>query len=151
MGNEEMPNAEEIKERLKIEIPIEEEVTKADIQDSNVADELKDLGRQFAETLKTAWNSEERQRVESEVRQGLESFVSEVDKAIREAKDSETAERLRTEASEIKIKVEDSDVGRKARSSFVQGLHWLSQELGKLADQFTVSESSDDDETGTAS
>ena len=151
MSDEEVSSVEEIKERLKVEIPVEEEITKAELQDDNVAQELKDLGRQFAETLKTAWNSSEKQRVESEVREGLQSFVGEVDKVIREVRDSTTAERLRVETSEIRTKVEGSDIGRKARSGFVQGLHWLSEELGKLATQFTPSEQSDDETESGAS
>ena len=141
MSDEQTPSVEEIKDRLKVEIPVEEEVTKAEVEDSaNVSAELKDLGRQFAETIKTAWNSEERQKLEREIREGITSFVGEVDKVIREAKDSPTADRVRTEASQVKTKVESSDIGRKARTGIVQGLHWLSEELGKLANNFTPSE-----------
>jgi hypothetical protein len=144
MSDEQVPSVEEIKERLKIEIPVEEEASKVDVQTSNVSAELKDLGRQFAETLRTAWNSEERQRIETEVREGVRSFANEVDKAIREARDSQAAVRIKEEAGQVATKVESSDVGRKARTGIVQGLQWLSEELGKLADQFTPTQ----DETG---
>ncbi len=50
--SDETPSVEEIKERLKIEVE-EETVVKGDSVD--IADELKNLGRQFAETLQTAW------------------------------------------------------------------------------------------------
>ena len=146
MSDEQVPDVKEIKERLKIEIPVEEEVSKADIKGMDVAAELKDLGRQFADTLRTAWNSQERQRIEAEIREGVKSFADEVDKAIREAKESPTAARVREEAGQVVNKVETTDVGRRVRSGLVQGLQWLSEELGKLADQFTAPES-----TGTKS
>ena len=136
MSNEETPSVEEIKERLKVEIPVEEEVSKEDVK-TDIAKELKDVGRQFAETLQTAWNSEERQRVEAEVREGMKSFAKEVDKVIREVKESQMAEKVKDEAVEIKDKLESGKIGQKTRSGVVQGLHWLSEELGKLADQFT--------------
>lgn len=143
MNNEEMPpSVEEIKERLKVEIPVEEEVTKAEVQEEpvDVSAEFKQLGRQFAETIKAAWYSEERHRLEAEIREGVKSFVDEVDKVIREAKDSPVVERVKDEASQVKTKVETTDVGRKARMGIAQGLQWLSEELSKLSQQFTPAE-----------
>ena len=137
--SDEMPSVEELKERLKVEVPVEEEPVKESPQ-TDVADELKRLGRQFAETLQTAWNSEERIRIENEVREGVKSFVGEVDRVFQEAKDSPAAGKVREEASEIKDRVEASDIGNKARSGFVQGLQWMSEELGKLATKFTPPE-----------
>lgn len=139
---EETPSVEDIKERLKVDIPVEEEPAK---EKPDVAVELKNLGRQFAETLQTAWKSEEKQRVEDEVRQGMKSFVEEVDKAFRNLKATPAAQKVKDEAEQVKEKVETGELGRKARGGLVQGLQWLSDELAKLADQFTVSEKSPDD------
>jgi hypothetical protein len=139
MTQEQDPSIEEIKEQ--IEIPVEEddiEGLKAEekAQDSDVVSEFKKLGRQFAQTLESAWNSEERVRVEAEIRQGVHSFVDEVDKVIREARDSETFQKVKGEAVDAKGKVERSDLGEKTRQGIVQGLSWMSDELAKLADQF---------------
>ncbi len=144
MSEEQVPSVEEIKERLKIEIPIEEEVSKSEAQSVDVAAELKDLGRQVAETFRTAWNSEERHRLEQEVREGVRSFADEVDKVIREARDSQAGTRIREEAEQVATKVDESDTGQKVRSNMVQGLHWLSEELGKLADKFTPPEAEEE-------
>lgn len=133
--SDETPSVEEIKERLKIEV--EEEVAKAETVETEVADELKNLGRQFAETLQTAWNSEERQKFENDVRSGMKSFVDEIERVFQDARSSQTAERVREEAVEIKEKVETSNLGQKTRSSLAQGLHWMSEEIGKLATKFT--------------
>lgn len=138
--SDETPSVEEIKARLKVEIPVEEEAAKAEAQSRDVVEELKGLGKQFAETLQTAWNSEERHKVEGDIREGMKSFVNEVDKVIRQVKESEVTHKVKVEAEEVKTKVETSDLGRKAREGFVQGLQWLSEELGKLADQFTPQE-----------
>ncbi len=140
MNEEEFPNVEEIKERLKIEVPVEDEAAKVESAARNVVEELKGLGKQFAETVQTAWHSEERQKVEGEIRQGVNLFVEEVEKAIRQLRESEVAAKLKEEATEVKTKVETSDLGRKAREGLVQGLRWLSEELGKLAEQFAPAE-----------
>jgi hypothetical protein len=145
MNDEQTPSVEEIKERLKVEkIEVEEEVTKEKTQ-ADIAAELKSLGQQFAETLRTAWYSQERYEVEAEIREGMQSFASEVDKVIRETKKSQAADRAKVEATEIKGRVESSDLGNRARVGVVQGLQWLSEELGKLAQQFTPTEKASTD------
>ncbi len=139
------PSVDEIKERLSVEIEVEEEATEAETQKVDVAVELKNLGRQFAETLQSAWNSEERQRVEVEIREGMRSFADEVDKVIQEAKESKAADKVKEKATNVAGKVETAGLGRKARGGFVNGLRWLSEELVKVADKFTVPEKSPED------
>jgi hypothetical protein len=145
MSDEPTPTVEEIKDRLKVEIPIEDEPQK-ESPEPDVTAELKRLGRQFAETLQTAWTSEEKQRVEKEIRAGLKSFAGEVDKVIREARKSAAATKVKEEAAQVKQRVESGEVGRKARSGMVQGLQWLSEELGNLAEQFSVTEKAADED-----
>ncbi|MCA9966210.1 MAG: hypothetical protein KC423_18295 [Anaerolineales bacterium] len=144
MSEETTPSVEEIKERLKVEIPVEEDtVTKASTEaasEMDIVEELRGLGKQFADTLQTMWNSDERQRAEAEIRDGFKSFVDEVDKMIGQVRESANAAKMKEEATKMTNKVESSEFGRKAQKSIVQGLHWLSTELGKLADQFTPPE-----------
>jgi ClpP class serine protease len=140
--SEETPSVEEIKARLKIEV--EEEPVKA-TANADISNELKNLGRQFAETLQSAWNSEERQRIEKEVREGVKSFIGEVDRVFQDANSSAAAERIRNEAANVKTKVDSSDIGKKAQSSLAQGLKWMSEELNRLADKFTAPEKPEDE------
>ncbi|MAU00960.1 MAG: hypothetical protein CL608_27765 [Anaerolineaceae bacterium] len=138
MTEEPTPSVEEIKARLKVEVPVEEEeVTKADVQSPDVAEELREFGKQFADTIRTAWNSAERQRLETELRDGMRSFADEVDKAIQEIRKSPAADRVKTEAEHVRERVETSDVGNKARSGVATGLQRLSEQLAKLAERFT--------------
>ncbi|MCB8925593.1 MAG: hypothetical protein H6652_08210 [Ardenticatenaceae bacterium] len=141
MTEETTPSVEEIKARLKVEVPVEEEeVTKAEAQNPDVAEELREFGKQFADTIRSAWNSAERQRLETELRDGMRSFADEVDKAIQEIRKSPAAERVKTEAINVREKVESSDVGNKARSGVASGLQVLSEQLAKLAERFTPAE-----------
>lgn len=153
MSEENTPDIEDLKER--IEIPVEEDIEELKAgeksHDPDVSEELKHLGRQFAETFQSAWNSEERMRVESEIREGLHSFVNEVDKVINQARSSETSEKIGKEASQVKQRAEGSDVGVKAREGIVQGLTWLSDEFGKLADQFTPIQKTPEDDSEASS
>ncbi len=136
-------------ERLKIEIPMEEEEIAAKPASTtvNVTEEFQKLGRQFANTLESAWNSDERQQVEGEVRAGLRSFADEVDKIIRDVKDSPATEKVTGSATDAKDRVGSSDVGQKAMVGLAGGLRWLGQELGNMADHFSVPEKSPEDVT----
>ncbi len=138
MTEEPTPSVEEIKARLKVEVPVEEEeITKADVQSPDVAEELREFGKQFADTIRTAWNSAERQRLETELRDGMRSFADEVDKAIQEIRKSPAADRVKSEAEYVRERVEISDVGHKARAGVATGLQRLSEQLAKLAERFT--------------
>lgn len=152
MSDEQTPDVEEIKARLRseeaeyVEIPVDEEpVDTESLKDGEQPDfvaELGKLGRQFADTLQTAWNSQERQKFENEVREGMQSFANEVDKAFSEIKKSPVTQKAKEDASSIKTKIETGEVGEKTKSGLAQGLSWLSEELGKLANQFTPVEKS---------
>ncbi len=135
-------------ERLKIEIPMEEEDVAAKPASTtvNVTEEFQKLGREFANTLQTAWNSDERQQVEGEVRAGLRSFADEVDKIIRDVKDSPASEKVTGSASNAKDRVGSSDVGQKTMGGIAGGLRWLGNELGNIADHFTAPEKSPEDD-----
>ncbi len=139
MTEEESSDMEDIKIRLGDEIPVEEDIDalKAEQGQADIVGEFKDMGRQFGETLHSAWYSEERVRFEKEVREGVQSFTTEVDKAFREVRGSDAAARAKKEAGEVKAKINQTEAGDKAREGLAQGLHWFSQELEKLANQFT--------------
>jgi hypothetical protein len=147
MTDEQVPDVEDVKIRLsKDEIPVDDETEyKAEGVGPDVVDELRNLGRQFGETMRTAWNSEERRQFEQEIRQGVQTFASEVDKAIKDVSDSETAQRAKSEATEFKDKAASGDLGQKTQSSLAKGLRWFSDELAKVADSFTASEKGPED------
>jgi hypothetical protein len=130
--------AEDIEIKLGDEIPFEDETAyKAQSEEPDVVNDLRSLGQQFAETLRTAWNSEERQEFEREMREGVQTFASEIDKAFQDVKASDPAQKVKSEAGEFKAKADSGDVVRKTRSSLSQGLRWFSEEMARVADSFT--------------
>jgi hypothetical protein len=138
MSDEFPPDVEDIKIRLTNEIPVDEEPpAKAQTETTELASEFRNLGRQLGDTMRSLWNSEERVRFESELREGVKSFAGELDKALHEVSEGPVGQKARDEAAEWKAKAESGEVVDKARSSLAQGLSWLSTELAKLADQFT--------------
>jgi signal recognition particle GTPase len=147
MTDEQVPDVDDVKIRLsKDDIPVDDETEyKSEEESADVVDELRNLGRQFGETMRTAWNSEERRHFENEIREGVQTFAEEVDKALKDVRSSEPAQRARSEAADLKDKAASADIGQKTQSSLAQGLRWFSNELGKLADSFTTQEKGPED------
>ena len=126
-------------------IEIEEDEIPHKAEDTGIREELRQLGEQFGETMRGAWNSEERQRAEAEIREGFQAFVNEVDKAFRQARKSEAAQKMQTEARQVREDIRAGEFRTKARGNMMQGLKWLSVELDKLADRFTPAEKQPED------
>lgn len=148
MQDENEPSIDDLKaeEKAGYQIPVEEDVAGAAREPAaDITAALRDFGRQFANTIQAAWNSQERREFEDEVREGLNQFASEVRKAFQEIKESAAAQKVKEEASEAKERVERADLAQKAQAGLVEGLQKLSQELGKLADQFSPAEKSPSD------
>ena len=105
MSDEQTPSVDDLKEQEKLDtkrIVIEEDEVNSGAPKLDIGAEFQKLGRQLAETLQSAWDSEERKRVEKEVREGVHTFVNEVDKVIREVKTSETTEKNQRGSGRIK-------------------------------------------------
>ena len=136
-------------EPIKIDVEdIETETAQADTK--SIPDELRDLGQQFAETIQNAWNSEERVKLEDDIKLGFKNFGEELNTMFNKAKESDAAQRIRDEAS----RVEASDAADKVRQTISQGIQWLSEELAKLSEKLDVqppAEKSPDDVSDTAS
>ena len=124
------------KEEIKIDIEDLDDEPAAQTETTNIADELRDLGKQFAETIQTAWNSEQRVKIEADLREGLKNFGEELNNMFNKAKESDTGQRVREEAA----KVDASDTAQKVKQVVAQGIQWLSDELAKLSEKMDAAE-----------
>jgi hypothetical protein len=141
MAKEKQPEQEDIDIKLGDEIPFEDESSyKAEKAQPDVVDELRDLGQQFGETIRSAWNSEEKREFENEMREGVKTFTGEIGKAFDEILASDPAKKAKSEAADFKNKAESGDLAQKTRSSLSLGLRRFSEELAKMADSFTPGE-----------
>lgn len=140
MTEKKTPEAEDIDIKVGDEIPVEDETSyKAQTGEADIVNDLRNLGQQFGETIRAAWYSAERKEFEQEMREGVQTFAKEIDKAFKDIKASDQAEKIRSEAQEFKSKAEAGEVVEKTRSSLSKGFRWFSEELSKVADSFTPS------------
>jgi len=119
----------------------------------SVAGEFNKLGKQFVTVIRTAWESEDRKRVEQEIVDGLQKFGDEITGVLQKAADSETGKQFTVRAEEVIADVKTSDVADDVRKGMLSALEALNKELGKLSEKLDAAASetaaeADKDTTG---
>jgi hypothetical protein len=116
------------------EIPENERVKE---EASDIAQELADLGKKLREAINTAWNSEERHKIQGEIQEGLQRFSTEVDTAIKNLRESDVGEKVKSGVKQVREDVEAGKVADDLRRGTVSALRSLSEALDKMANSFT--------------
>ena len=101
----------------------------------NIADELNRLGKQVADAIKAAWESEDRKKLQSELTDGFQKFGAQVTEAMDKASESETAKELRVKAEKVAADIRDRGVVDDVRKGILTGLDTLNRELSKLVEK----------------
>ena len=102
--------------------------------------ELTELADRFANVVRVAWNSDQRKRVETDVKAGLESLSSSLEEGFRQVSASQEAKELQSKASEVGEKVSGSKFVADIAGALTTGLRALSDQLEKLATDIQTKE-----------
>jgi hypothetical protein len=103
--------------------------------EKSISSELSKLGKQVADAINTAWASEDRKKLQSDVTVGLQSFGDQVSEAMRRASESEAAKQVRDQTEKVVAQVREGDVTGEVRKGLIAGLEVLNRELGKLVER----------------
>ena len=110
-------------------------MTEESQSEKTIVEELSKLGKQMADALRAAWESEDRKKLQAEIIEGMQQFGNEVGAAARKAGESDTAKDIKTQAEKVAGDVKSSEVTEAVRKSMIGGLEILNQELGKLLER----------------
>lgn len=102
---------------------------------SAITDELSKMGKLVAQAFQSAWESEERKKLEAEFTEGLRKFSDEVTAAAKKASESDTAKQIKVQAEKVVTEVKEHDVAEEIRKGLLTGLAAINQELGKLVER----------------
>jgi hypothetical protein len=106
-------------------------------EDIDIAAELSALGQTIGEAIKRAWNSEERQKIETEVRDGLRKFAEEAEEAAKKLRESDLGKQVEEGAKQVRDDVQKGKVAEEVRKGTVQALRTLRDALDKMSTSFT--------------
>jgi hypothetical protein len=123
-----------VEETVTGEEKLEETVIDAKSERS-IADELAKMGAQIAAAAKSAWESEERKKLQGEITTGVQRFGQEMTSMVSKATESEQAKELKTRATKVAEDVQKTDVVDEVRKGILVGLEAINRELGKLLER----------------
>jgi len=82
-------------------------------QDSNagqdLVDQLSSLGNTFSEVVQAAWNSQERQQIQQDLKEGLSTLAVNLEDGLRKASESQEAKEILGKAEEVVDSITSSE------------------------------------------
>ena len=105
------------------------------VEGRSITEELGKLGKQMADAIKAAWESDDRKKLQAEIVEGLQKFGDEVTEALDKAGQSETAKELRVKAEQVSADMREKGVVEDVRKGIISGFDVLNKELGKLVEK----------------
>lgn len=97
----------------------------------DLASEFHHLGENLKTFFVSAWESEQRKSLQTEIESGLSELGETLKETADEIHESETGQRIKSEASDFRDRVRNGDVEQKVRSDLTSFLQKLNSELEK--------------------
>ena len=102
-------------------------------------DDLNRLGMKFAEVVQTAWESDERKRLEKDVKAGVVSLVNGLERGLRKVGESEPAKEFLNKAEDaaetLGERIRTSPTSHEMAGNLAKGLRILAEQIDKLAEE----------------
>jgi heparin binding hemagglutinin HbhA len=102
-------------------------------QNENIGDQLNELGKNLLAALQTAWESEERKKVQKEIEDGLANLGASLSQAAQEFSSSATGQSLKEDVKDIRDRWQSGEVGSKVRTEVSEALRKVNEELQKAS------------------
>ena len=100
---------------------------------SDVSRELHNLRQNLKEIYQSAWESEERYKLQQDIEAGFEDFASSINRAVDEFKRSPTGQQLKSDVEDFSKRVKEGEVEEKARDELASVLRRINSELEKVS------------------
>jgi len=98
-------------------------------ESNDIADELRQLGKNIKEALRGAWESEERQKLQDEIKGGLAELGNMLNQAADDFKSSQAGQNIKADINDFKERLRTGEVESKVRSEILEALQTANREL----------------------
>lgn len=112
-----------------------------------LVDELTRLGQKFAEVIEAAWNSEQRHKIEEDLRTGLNSVAASLEGGVKKAADSQEAKEFLDAAEDVTERVRTHKVSIELADALSQALRKVSDKFDEIARDLEQKKKADAPET----
>ena len=110
---------------------------KSESNSDDLAAEFRNLGNNLKEILQSAWESEERKKLQQEIEVGLADLGKSLDNTVEEFKVSPAGQRLKTEVQDLHQRVRSGKVETELRENLLSVLRKVNSELEKASTRNT--------------
>lgn len=119
-------------------------MTQPQSNEENLTAEFRKLGQNLVDTLRTAWNRPERQKLQSELESGLKELEETLRRETAHLVESPTGQRIKEEVEDLRERIRSGQVEAKARQELLKALQTVNAELQKLLSRLSSSQPSDE-------
>ncbi len=113
-------------------------------QPDDLSGEFRALAQNLKTALSTAWESEERKQLQSDIQSGLNELGQALDEAATEFRASETGQKLETDLNDLGEKVRSGEVEDNLRQGLLSALQAINVHIQKATDSWSLSETPED-------
>ena len=100
-------------------------------QADDIGEQLNELGKNLRDALRTAWESDERRKLQQDIEVGLANMVSSLNQAATDFSSSQTGQTLKADMKDLNERWKTGEVGSRVRTEIADALRTVNQELQK--------------------
>jgi hypothetical protein len=97
----------------------------------NIGEQLNELGKNLRDALQTAWESEERRKLQKEIEEGLANLGASLSQASKDFTNSSTGKTIKEDMEDLHERWRTGEVRSKVRSEIMDALRKVNEELQK--------------------
>jgi hypothetical protein len=97
----------------------------------DIGEQLNELGKNLRETLRTAWESDDRRKLQQEIEFGLTNLRDSLNQAASDFSNSQAGQNLKEDVKDLHERWQTGEVGSKVRSEIADALRTVNKELQK--------------------
>ena len=110
----------------------------------DLASELHQLGKNLKASLQSAWESEERKKVQEDIEHGLIDLGQLLQDAATEFESNRVGQEIRANVADFRSRLESGEVETRVRKDLLTALQAINAELDKFKDQWPRPEAGSD-------
>ncbi len=101
----------------------------------NISDQLNELGKNLRQVLQSAWQSEERKKLQNEIEEGLKEMSASLNQAAQDFSSTPAGKTISDDVKDFQERWRTGQVQSKARSEIMDALRKVNDELQKVVNR----------------
>lgn len=99
----------------------------------DIGEQLNELGKNLRDALRTAWESEERQKLQQEIAAGLANLRDSLNEAANDFSNSQAGQNIKEDVQDLRERWRTGELGSKVREEIAEALRTVNRELEKAS------------------